>query len=269
MEGEIVGTVRDLWRYPVRSVLGEALEVASLGENGVIGDRSYSVIENDKFAMVSAAMSAKKWSALVGVRAEFVEEPTPDAPPPSARLLFPDGAELLSDDPALAERLSALTGRDVSLWTGQAAGAGKSDEADARADGKSSPVAPWALQWPSSAIHLLTTATVRAANAIYPDGVFDPIRFRPNIVLNTPDVTGFAENKWLGKTLAIGENVRLRIDEDCERCVMTTLGHGNLKEDQNILKTLYKENNRNFGIYASVVTLGQVRAGDTAALLDG
>lgn len=265
MEGEIVGTVRDLWRYPVRSVLGEALEAASLGGNGVIGDRSYSVVENDKFAMVSAAMSARKWSALVGVRAEFVEEPTPDAPPPSVRLLFPDGAELLSDDPALAERLSALTGRDVSLWTGQVAGAGKSDEADARADGKTSPAAPYEL----TPIHLLTTATVRAANAVYPEGVFDPIRFRPNIVLDTPDVTGFAENEWLGKTLAIGENVRLKIDDDCERCVMTTLGHGSLEEDQNILKTVYKENNRNFGIYASVVTLGQVRAGDTVALLDG
>ena len=264
MAGEIVGTVEALWRYPVRSVLGEALETATLGENGVIGDRSYSVIDSDKFAMVSAAMSARKWSALVSVRAEFVDEPTPDAPPPSVRLRFPDGTELLSDNPALAERLTALTGRTVSLWSGQAAGAGKSDEADARADGKTSPAAPYEL----TPIHLLTTATVRAANAVYPEGVFDPIRFRPNIVLDTPNATGFAENEWLGKTLAIGEHVRLKIDADCVRCVMTTLGHGGLEEDQKILKTVYKENNRNFGIYASVAALGQVRAGDTAVLLD-
>jgi uncharacterized protein YcbX len=265
MVGEIVGTVEALWRYPVRSVLGEALEAATLGENGVIGDRSYSVVDNDKFAMVSAAISAKEWSALVGVRAEFVEEPTPDAPPPPVRLLFPDGTELVSDNPALTEQLTALTGRTVSLWSGQASGAAKSDEADPRADGKASPAAPYEL----TPIHLLTTATVRAANSVYPEGVFNPIRFRPNIVLDTPDATGFAENEWLGKTLAIGEDVRLKLDDHCVRCVMTTLGHGDLEEDRNILKTVYKENNRNFGIYASVATLGQVRAGDTAVLLDG
>lgn len=265
MAGEIVGTVKSLWRYPVRSVLGEAIETASLGENGVFGDRSYSVVDSDKFAMVSAAVSAKKWSALVGVRAEFVEEPMPGAPPPSVRLLFPDGAELLSGDPALTERLTELTGRPVSLWAGQAAGAAKSDEADARPDGKTAPKAPYEL----TPIHLLTTATVRAANAAYPEGVFNPIRFRPNIVLDTPDATGFAENAWLGKTLAIGEQVRLKIDDDCVRCVMTTLGHGDLEEDQKILKTVYKENNRNFGIYAGVAAAGQIRAGDTAVLLDG
>lgn len=190
MGSDVVGTVRDLWRYPVRSILGETLQAATLGENGIAGDRSYSVVDSEKFAMVSAAVSARKWSALVSVRAQFAEEPLPDAPPPPVRLTFSDGEVLLSDSPRLAERLTALTGRETILWSGQTAGAGKFHESEARADGKTAPKAPYEL----TPIHLLTTATVRAASATYPQGVFDPIRFRPNIVLDTPDAEGFVEN---------------------------------------------------------------------------
>jgi hypothetical protein len=263
MSREIVGTIEALWRYPVRSVLGEALQTATLGKFGVVGDRSYSIVDASEFAMVSAAISARKWSALVGVRAAFVTEPSLDAVPPLVRLTFPDGEELLSDSAELAARLTALTGRETTLWSGQTSGARKSDEAEARTDGKTSPKAPYELM----PIHLLTTASVRAAVAAYPEGVFDPIRFRPNIVLDTPDAEGFVESSWLGKSLAIGDKVRLKIDDNCVRCVMTTLSHGAFEEDKNILKTVHKANDQNLGIYASVESPGVIRQGDFVKLV--
>jgi uncharacterized protein len=78
-------------------------------------------------------------------------------------------------------------------------------------------------------VHLLTTATIERLRALYPDGRFEVRRFRPNIVVATgPDQQGFVENDWIGHTVAIGDEVRLRITGACPRCVMTTLPQGDL-----------------------------------------
>jgi hypothetical protein len=68
-------------------------------------------------------------------------------------------------------------------------------------------------------------------------------RFRPNIVVATaPDHEGFVENDWIGRTLAIGDEVRLRITGPCPRCVMTTLPQGDLPKDAGILRTAAQNN---------------------------
>ena len=87
-------------------------------------------------------------------------------------------------------------------------------------------------------VHLLTTATLDRLRELYPQGRFEVRRFRPNIVVQLASgEKGFAENAWVGRTLAIGTAVRLSITGPCGRCVMTTLAQGDLPKDPGILRT--------------------------------
>ena len=75
------------------------------------------------------------------------------------------------------------------------------------------------------------------------------------------------ENSWIGQTVAIGEEVRLRITEPCPRCVMTTLAQGDLPKDPGILRTAAQHNQANVGVYAEVVRSGSIRRGDTVTVV--
>ena len=116
-------------------------------------------------------------------------------------------------------------------------------------------------------VHLLTTTTINRLRALYPDGRFEARRFRPNIVVSAGgEEAGFAENDWIGRTVAIDGNVRLAITEPCPRCVMITLPQGDLPKDSGILRTAARHNAVNVGVYASVLSGGAIRRGDPVTL---
>jgi uncharacterized protein len=77
---------------------------------------------------------------------------------------------------------------------------------------------------------------------------------------------GFLENAWIGRTLAIGEKVRLSVTGPCGRCVMTTLAQGDLPRDAGILRTATQHNHAHVGVYAAVMQGGVVRRGDSVSL---
>jgi uncharacterized protein YcbX len=113
-----------------------------------------------------------------------------------------------------------------------------------------------------AAVHLVTTATLDRLRALNPASRFEVPRFRPNLVIEAAEGSGgFVENGWVGRTLALGD-VRLRIDEPCPRCVMTTLSQGSLPKDPAVLRTAVQANAGNVGVYASVVGVGRIRRGD-------
>ena len=119
-------------------------------------------------------------------------------------------------------------------------------------------------------VHLLTTATLDHYQSLFPAGRFDARRFRPNIVIQTPDnQTGFAEQGWLGKTLAIGDEVRLRILMPTTRCVVTTLAQGDLPNDPGILRAAAQHGQANVGVYATVERGGVIRRGDELRAVEG
>jgi uncharacterized protein YcbX len=116
-------------------------------------------------------------------------------------------------------------------------------------------------------VHLLTTATIDRLRALYPQGRFEARRFRPNIVVSTAEQEqGFAENDWVGRTVTIGDTVRLAITEPCPRCVMITLPQGDLPKDSGILRTAAQHNSVNVGVYATVTSGGTIRRGDPVSL---
>jgi uncharacterized protein YcbX len=91
-------------------------------------------------------------------------------------------------------------------------------------------------------------------------GRFEARRFRPNIVISTAE-RGFVENDWLGRTVTVGDTVRLRITRPCPRCVMTTLAQGDLPKDPGILRTAAQNNAANVGVYADVISAGRSTVG--------
>jgi uncharacterized protein YcbX len=73
----------------------------------------------------------------------------------------------------------------------------------------------------------------------------------------------FVEDSWIGKVVAIGDTVRLKITGSCPRCVMTTLPQGDLPKDVGILRAAAQHNRANVGVYASVLQGGKIRHGDS------
>ena len=140
------------------------------------------------------------------------------------------------------------------------------------------------VPYASAPLHLLTTASLEAARAAYRDGRFEPERFRPNIVIETPPaVGGFVEKNWLKARLRVGRDeeagasqpgqpgasqsgVELRVFEETERCVLTTHAQFDLPKDPLILRTLVEQNRNQMGIYASVSQPGVVRVGDLVSI---
>ena len=119
----------------------------------------------------------------------------------------------------------------------------------------------------AATVHVLTTATLERLRELYPQGRFEVRRFRPNIVVELANgARDFIENAWVGHTLALGDQVRLRISGPCPRCVMTTLAQADLPKDPGILRTAAQHNQVNVGVYASVVQGGTVRRGDAIRL---
>ncbi|MFI1728032.1 MOSC domain-containing protein [Streptomyces acidicola] len=269
------GTVVGLWRYPVKSMLGEELNASEVTERGLVGDRQFAVVDAAT-GKVAGAKNPRKWGNFFDFRAAYVEPPRAGSKLPAVRLTLPDGTTALSDQPHLPQILSKELGREVVL--AQTRGEGESSGATAEEywpdmeglDHRDT-VTEWQMPpgtlFDMAVVHLLTTATIERLHALYPDGRFEARRFRPNIVVATgPDEQGFVENDWIGHTVAIGDEVRLRITGPCPRCVMTTLPQGDLPRDAGILRTAAQHNQVHVGVYADVIAGGTIRRRDPVTL---
>jgi uncharacterized protein YcbX len=270
------GSVVGLWRYPVKSMMGEELNAAEVAERGLVGDRHFAVVDAAT-GKVAGAKNPRKWGNFFDFRAAYVEPPRAGSELPAVRLTLPDGTVVTSDQPELTKTLSEALGRQVEF--AEARGNGDSSGATAEEywpdmeglDHRDT-VTEWELPpgtfFDLALVHLLTTATIDRLRALYPEGRFEVRRFRPNIVVATAQGTeGFAENDWIGQTVVIGDEVRLRISGPCPRCVMTTLPQGDLPKDPGVLRTAAQHNQANVGVYADVVAGGTIRRGDPVTLV--
>lgn len=291
MTEELAGAVVGLWRYPVKSMLGERLDVAAVGAGGVAGDRAYALIDVETGA-VASAKHPRKWARLLACSAAFVAEPSPGAPPPPVRITLPDGSATRSDSPDVDAVLSRLLGRQVRL---RAQGPGEHfREADRSPPGEAGAEPqirrePLALGAPPGSffdygtLHLLATSTLDRLEALAPGSRFAPQRFRPNIlVAPVGDTEGFVERGWLGQSLSLGDGVALFGLDPCPRCVVTTLAHGDLGADPGVLRAVAAHSEAPSvtlapgvvfqavaGLYASVVAGGTIRVGDGLSLRGG
>jgi uncharacterized protein len=281
---QMAGKVVTLWRYPIKSMMGEELNATDVTKRGLLGDRAYALVDQAT-TKVASAKHPRKWPHLFDFRAAFVVPPRPGMPLPVVRITLPDGTVLTNEQSDINQILSKALNREVTL---DAAERGQEEVVE------SSSPNPWTANaeeyWPDmegldfrdtvtdfalpegtffdcATVHLLTTATLDRLRELYPAGRFEVRRFRPNIVVQTTSgVKDFVEDAWIGHTLAIGDEVRLGITGPCPRCVMTTLPQGDLPSDPGILRTAAKHNQVNVGVYATVLQGGTIRRGDVAKL---
>ena len=261
------GGVVSLWRYPVKSMMGEELNAVHVTERGLLGDRAYALVDRST-AKVASAKNPRKWAGLFDCRASFIEPPNIGQALPPVRITLPDGSTLTSNESDANPALSNLFGRDVTLEKTAPASPGLEEywpdiEGLAHRETVTDELMPAGTFFDCAVVHVLTTATIDRLRQLYPEGRFEPRRFRPNTIVElTAGVRDFAENAWVGQTLAIGDSVRLRITGPCPRCVMTTLAQGDLPKDPGILRTAAQHNNASVGVYAGVIRGGPVRRGD-------
>lgn len=269
----VLGTVAAIFRYPVKSMLGEDLDAAAIDEDGLIGDRAYALIDGADGKIVSAK-NPRKWPRLFEFSAAFDGTPSSGVVLPPVRITLPDGSQVLNSQPDVNQVLSQALGREVTLRArDHAPHAPRGEEywADLEGFRERDTVTEFSLRagtfFDAGVIHVLTTSTLNRLGSFYPQGVFDPRRFRPNIVVrSSDDSAGFIERELLERTLAIGEEVRLHITKRCSRCVMTTLAQHELHNDTGILRTVAQQNEAVVGVYATVVRGGTVRSGSTISV---
>jgi uncharacterized protein YcbX len=243
-------------------MLGETLEAAAIDQRGVVGDRAYALMDPAE-NRVGSAKIPKKWARLYEFRSAYGPAANGTLPMPS--ITFPDGETVPADAPDIDARLSEALGKDVRFVAVKPEGL----KLEAVKPGLDAVELAETVDFPLvnpffdfAALHIVTNATLDQYRSLYPEGDFDERRFRPNIVLDTPGESGFLEQTWVGKTLAIGDEVRVRIMMPTHRCAATTLPHHGLPKDVEILRTANKHNAGNVGVYASVERTGTVRVGD-------
>ena len=286
----IVGKVLEVWRYPVKSMGGEQLPRAAVDALGIHGDRGWAL--RDETA--NEIRGAKKMPVLMQCAARYDAEPD-GAAIPAVTMTLADGTTLRSGDADVNARLSALTGRAVTLWPRQPKEQtdhyrrGLPDQPDIDAELRQifgrlpdeplpdlSVMPPELFEFTSplgtyfdlAPMQLLTTASLRALSALNPAARFDVRRFRPNLLIEPAGgAEGFVETDWSGRSLRVG-GVVLAIGIPTMRCSMTTQAvAGDLPKDPSVLRTIVRDGNQNLGVYAGVEQGGTVAVGDAVELL--
>jgi hypothetical protein len=109
-----LGSVLSLWRYPVKSMMGEELNATDITERGLLGDRAYALVDpaNGK---VASAKNPRKWGTLFDFRAAFVQPPRTSEKLPSVRITLPNGTIVTSEQNNINQILSNALGREARL----------------------------------------------------------------------------------------------------------------------------------------------------------
>lgn len=284
-----VGTLRQIWRYPVKSMAGETLEDVRLGERGLSGDRAWAVRDEVR----GGIRGAKKIPGLMRFAARYPTPPAAEGSSP-AQIVLPDGSTAETRDPDVNARLSGALQHEVSLWPLLPADAldhyrrGRPTHEDvdtelraifARTPDEPLPdlrlfpreliefESPPGTYFDAFPLLLLTESALTAMAAGAGESVFDVRRFRPNLVVgDTAPDQETPEMAWRGQRLAIGE-ATLRVTVECPRCIMVTHGFADLPRDPSIMRALVRKAGGNLGVYATVESPGLVRAGDAVELL--
>ncbi len=283
----MLGVVTTLRRYPVKSMLGEDLDVSDVSHLGLAGDRRLAVVSR-RTGKVASAKYPRLWRDLLTLSAAALDDPALDDPAlddpaRAARITLPDGKAVCSTDADIDEVLSALLNEPVTLTATPPPGASL-DRAVPEAvlrDGIKAQVPATLIEIGAGSppgtfvdfapLHLLTTATLDRIAELSPYQRAHLERYRPNVVVRT-EAGGFPENDWLGRDLSVGGDLVLRVIARTPRCAVPTLAHGDLPRDAEALRVLARHNRVTplagldpepcAGVYAEVLHPGRIRVGD-------
>ena len=239
------GRISAIFRYPVKSMAGELLDVARLSWHGIEGDRRLAfrrLTDKSEFPWLTAS----KLPQLLLYKPVRLDS---NASSKNGELLpthvrTPDGKEYELRSDELREEISSRYGSDVELMNLKH---GIFDEA---------------------CISVISPGTVHCIERESGRDV-DLRRFRPNVVIETDGAEPFEEDRWVGRTLMFGEGnngAALRVTMRDERCVMVNLDPDTAERDSEVMKTVVRMNENYAGVYGTVVRAGELRVGQVVTL---
>ncbi|MGY3312180.1 uncharacterized protein YcbX [Peribacillus simplex] len=238
----LVGHIQEITRHPVKSFTGEHVQKTKVMDYGLYGDRSHAFKDkHGKFLTITQVPEMVRYQAV------FSGEETLEQYP-EIKVKTPSGNVLAWGEEAFKEEMERLLKQEAT-----------------------SVVYPPA-HIPFGAIEeenilLVSDASIGELKKIWGKEV-DGRRFRQNLVLSLVDKTPFLEEQWFGKRILIGNDVELEIKRHCERCMIITVNPSDSQRDSSLLKTVVKERNNHFGVYASVIRTGEISLGDQVFLKD-
>jgi uncharacterized protein len=232
--GVEVGRVKALWRYPVKSMGAESLSKVEVSWQGLAGDRRWAFVREGMVRSGFPWLTIRERSDLSHFLPSFLEPDRPDVSRTVVRT--PSGQEFDVVDPALA----------VDLGSGSRA---------IKCDRGVFDTLPLAL---------LSTQTIASLGAIV-HSTLDPLRFRPNLLIDAVGGAPFPEDAWVGSILRVGA-AWIRADKRDQRCVVVTVDPTTGERNPTILRAIARERQACLGIYASTVAPGAVSLGDPVVL---
>ncbi|HEX8905232.1 MAG TPA: MOSC N-terminal beta barrel domain-containing protein [Longimicrobiaceae bacterium] len=236
MAAREVGRVVGLWRYPVKSMAAEALEWIDVGWNGLDGDRRWAFIREGMVRSGFPWLTIRENPGMWGYQPRLTD---PDRPNDCVTMVrTPSGAELDVTDPALATELghgARVLRQNRGIFD-------------------------------TAPLSLITTQTVRALGGMV-GAPLDPLRFRPNLLVEAASREAFAEDAWVGSVLAVG-GIRMRVDKRDQRCVMIDVDPTTTERNTAVLRTVAQQRQACLGVYGTTVQPGRASLGD-AVVIEG
>jgi uncharacterized protein YcbX len=236
-----IGDVEALFRYPVKSMAAERLEVANLGWHGLDGDRRLALRRVDNRSGMPW-LTAGKLPDLLTFTPQRHEDGVPGDLP--THIGTPDGDEM------------PVFGEDLATEVGRRYGA---------------PVQMMQLNhgiFDEASISVIASDTVREIGRVAGRGL-DVRRFRPNIVVRLLRSGPFQEDEWVGGVLSFGEGndaPAVTVTMRDLRCSMVNLDPDSASPAPEVLKAVVRANENNAGIYGAVSRIGRLAVGQTIFL---
>lgn len=236
-----LGRISAIFRYPVKSMAGESLDITSLGWHGIDGDRRLAFRRLDDKSE-RPWLTASKLPELLLYKPLRVDGDKGELLPTHVRT--PDGYEYELRSDELRREIEGRHGSEVELMNLKS---GIFDEA---------------------AVSVISLSTVYGIGRESGRDL-DLRRFRPNVVIETAGAEPFEEDKWLGRTLIFGEGNRgavISVTMRDERCVMVNFDPDTAERDSEVMKTVVRLNENCAGVYGTVVKAGELRVGQVVTL---
>lgn len=232
--GRMIGKVRELLRYPVKSMAAESLHSASVSWHGITGDRRWAFVRPAMERSGFPWLTIREKPGLWRYQPYFVD---PNAAEDSKIMVkTPDGADLEVTAPELARQLGDGV-RVIKQFRGV---------------------------FDTFPISVLTTQSVEGLSGLVGQALA-ALRFRPNIVIDAIESVPFPEDQWVGAVLRIG-TLRCRVDVRDKRCVMVNVDPLGAVSNSAILRAIANERNARFGVYGTAVEPGEASVGDPVFL---
>ncbi|MDR3465816.1 MAG: MOSC domain-containing protein [Xanthobacteraceae bacterium] len=279
-----IGKVGAIMRFPIKSLLGEALDECAISTSGLRGDRALALLDTAT-GKIASAKQPNLWRDMLA----FAAKTDPSTAQPRIVVSHAAGGQRDHLDADFGAWLSRLLGRSVKLIETRPAGVELNrarpdevleqgmDEAvtqDVLAIGAAAPDGGF---FDFAPIHLVTAASLDAISGFAPEASIAAERYRPNLVIETTSATAFAENQWVGRRIRIGRSVELEIIAPTPRCAVPLLAHGDLPASPAAVSAVTRLNKVEFpllgpgkfpclGAYATVLSAGLIQRGDAVSL---